>query len=35
MSTIAAVIYRAKDIKDNHKESKDKKEQDRDNGMEI
>ena len=35
MSTIAAVIYRAKDIKDNHKESKDKKERDRDNGMEI
>ena len=35
MSTIAAVIYRAKDIKDNHKESKDKKKQDRDNGMEI
>ena len=35
MSTIAAVIYRAKDIKDNHKESKDKKKQDRDNDMEI
>ena len=35
MSTIAAVIYRAKDIKDNHKESKDKKKQDIDNGMEI
>lgn len=35
MSAMSAVIYKAKDTMDNHRESKDKKKQDRDNGIEI